>query len=75
MGWLLDLFKEQPFEEMEDSKNVSKKDQTDADFHIRRFELALEQCEKPFKRDELRLNLEYWKRVKELAEFSKGANV
>ena len=39
------------------------------DNHIRRFTLALEQCEKgPEREAELRSNLEYWRQVKALAQ-------
>ena len=34
------------------------------DFHIRRFSLALQQCENPAKREELARNLAYWQAIK-----------
>lgn len=44
------------------------------DFHIRRFTLALEQCEKgPERRDELQRNLNFWLRMKDAEQARQGA--
>jgi uncharacterized membrane protein len=42
---------------------LTERDRKMAAFHVRRFSDAVEQCEKPERREELQNNLRYWQAV------------
>lgn len=61
--------KDQPSFVLNESRTTAEK----VAFHIRRFTLAIEQCEKGHeRRDELQSNLDYWLSVRDLEAMRGG---
>lgn len=69
MSWL-DRFKGTQQEEASVPPSTPTERQfAEAEFHIRRFALALEQCQKgDSRRNELQHNLDYWRAIKAAAD-------
>lgn len=74
MGWFSDLFGTDEQEAVTQDEGITPRDLDKTEFHIRRFELALDQCTKRDKQDELRKNLNYWYQVRDLKTAKEAIN-
>lgn len=75
MGWFSDIFGlEEEVAAPTTDEGLSPRDLDKVDFHIKRFELALDQCTKRDKQDELRKNLNYWYQVRDLKAAKEAIN-